>query len=365
MTSKLMPSAALLAKIVRPEQKKIINRVMKEVEIYEYMATKVPQQMTDECWVELLERKTLSARVQYLEFLAVRERRQARDKSTRRGTKEEVIAASEEQRQRYDDGGMGYGPELYQLLNNPLRNKKRVRHSEGMRVWESMRTDVPEVAIDLQHFSSMDSVSRSKVGKQIQYAISENFASRRPMPLSFYGYNMSNPAAAKLFERCVGYYNMEYTDQVVLPSFYNGTVADIKKSGKRVVYISNAARRMLDGPLKNDVYILCASKDTGRSALSSSRANNIPVYNLPIKKYVKWESGPQFLPLNNVVRILREVYLNYGDWETALRNNISNRHLMSYEARLEKNEMFIKKQGEKQRYREELLQLIQDGTRGL
>ncbi|KAK6053561.1 hypothetical protein COOONC_08933 [Cooperia oncophora] len=52
---------------------------------------------------------------------------------------------------------------------------------------------------------------------------------------------------------------------------------------------------------------------------------------LPIKKYVKWQKGPMYLPFPNILRIFREVHLSGGDWENALLNNISKRHLLSPE----------------------------------
>uniref|UniRef100_A0A1I8AUZ1 SAM-dependent MTase TRM10-type domain-containing protein n=1 Tax=Steinernema glaseri TaxID=37863 RepID=A0A1I8AUZ1_9BILA len=365
MTSKLLPSAAFLSKIVKPNSKKFVNKVMKEVEIFEYMGTKVPSTLSDSQWLELLKMPTLPERVSYLEFIAIKERKAERDATKPRGAKEEYQMKLEEQRRLYNEGGMGYGPDMYQLLSNPLRMKKRISHIESNRLLESVRTGVPEVVVDLQHFSNMPAHARNRMGLQLQYCISENFASRRPLPLSFYGYSMKKSEDVKFIEKCVGYYNTEYQNQIVLPEFHDGPVADLKKSGKRVVYISSASRRVLDGPLKDDVYILCAAKDLGRSALASSRINNIPAYSLPIKRYVKWESGPQFLPLNNTMRILREVYLNNGDWSSALHKNISQRHLLSHEERMEKNEIHMKKQNEKKRQRDELLELIRDGVRGL
>uniref|UniRef100_A0A914V5I2 SAM-dependent MTase TRM10-type domain-containing protein n=1 Tax=Plectus sambesii TaxID=2011161 RepID=A0A914V5I2_9BILA len=47
----------------------------------------------------------------------------------------------------------------------------------------------------------------------------------------------------------------------------------------------------------------------------------------------RWEVGGRSLPLNTVLRILRDVYTLRGDWRTALLKNISQRCLKPLESR--------------------------------
>ncbi|TKR82753.1 hypothetical protein L596_016433 [Steinernema carpocapsae] len=114
-----------------------------------------------------------------------------------------------------------------------------------------------------------------------------------------------------------------------------------------------------------DVYVLAAVKDQGGVGFASSRLNEIPAYRLPIHRYVEWKSGTQTLPVNNIARILREVYSNGGDWSTALHKNISVDRLRSVEEKMEMRAKFVKSLQAKKRNFDELVAVIQEATKGL
>lgn len=56
----------------------------------------------------------------------------------------------------------------------------------------------------------------------------------------------------------------------------------------------------------------------------------------PIRKYIRWQSGPIYIPFVNMIRIFSYVSESGGDWATALRSNISLRYLRTMEERIEK-----------------------------
>ncbi|KAK6026466.1 hypothetical protein OSTOST_07577 [Ostertagia ostertagi] len=163
-------------------------------------------------------------------------------------------------------------------------------------------------------------------------------------------------------KRCVGFYGGQYTHQTVLPDFTSKGVKEVYPD-ENVVYISRHARDMIDGPLDVGAIALCVSKDTAREALGAARRGRMRAVRLPIKKYVKWQKGPMYLPFPNIVRIFREVHLSGGDWESALLNNISKRHLMTPEeqeaqAQIERTN----RRKIRQREKDELIQTIREAT---
>ena len=62
----------------------------------------------------------------------------------------------------------------------------------------------------------------------------------------------------------------------------------------------------------------CRSENT-----SSERAYNRNLHHENAACFFRWESGPMFLPLTGIQKVLYEVSKTGGDWESALRSNIS------------------------------------------
>lgn len=322
----LKPSASF-EKSLTKELKKTYEKTLKEFEIFVYMGRFVPNKMSDEEWKQSLECKSLNDKIGYWEYLAVtarREQRKTRNNSTRQERYKEVLS---EQQRKYDDGGMGYGPEMYQLISNPMRNQKRVNNIEGAKVFASMSGDSPRIALDLQYIDEMNRRDSAELGNQMQYCISENFAAKNPLVLDFVN-SPSQKFLEQWLQKSVGYYTGSYTNQTILPDFSTKGIKDHYGSSANTIYISSNARDVLDGPLTADVIGICVTMGRNREALSAARRSKIRAYRLPIHRYVKWKSGPQILPFPNLLNVLREVSASGGDWSRALHNNISRRHLL-------------------------------------
>lgn len=74
-----------------------------------------------------------------------------------------------------------------------------------------------------------------------------------------------------------------------LPSVYKGNPFLDKTANrdKEIVYISRYAKDSLDGPLKNDVYILPVTFDRKRESLAGARSGGFRLMSIPFKKYVE------------------------------------------------------------------------------
>ncbi|CAI5444889.1 unnamed protein product [Caenorhabditis angaria] len=127
-----------------------------------------------------------------------------------------LTISSTKQQQKYDNGEMRYGPGLYQFLQNPMRNKKKIHHIEGNKIYESMRANMPKIALDLQFIETMKPSHRAELGNQMQYMLSENFAAKTPLLLDFV--NLPNEQFVENWmAKSIGYYGGMYCDQTILP----------------------------------------------------------------------------------------------------------------------------------------------------
>ncbi|KJH48117.1 putative tRNA (guanine-N(1)-)-methyltransferase [Dictyocaulus viviparus] len=346
-----------------------IKEMIKELEIYAYMGNFVPKSLSDENWFRrkivyslLNTTDSVAERVSFLEYLAIKQSRKERDQLKKNSKHNEYLALIEAQKHVFEQGGMGYGPELYQLIHNPMRNHKKIHLIQGARVLSALRcNDRPKIALDLQYMFKQKQRIRSVLGNQMQYIISENLESRTPFPISFVNFPITEDSQ-KWLHQCVGFYGGQYTHQTILPDFTEKGVKETYPEGE-IVYISRHAVNVLDGPLNVDVVVLCISMDMERDSLGAARRSRIRAVRLPIQKYVKWQQGPMHLPFPNIMRILREVYQSGGDWRTALLNNISRRHLLSVEERQTEAEL-AKTNRRKIRLREkqELIRSIREAT---
>lgn len=155
--------------------------------------------------------ETVAERVSFLEFVAVKQRREEKDRMKKNARKEEFASKLDEevqysstvvsspqvfpgilQKEKFERGEMGYGPDLYQLINNPMRNRKstvpsgllrslpekyfcpsEINITQGSRVLSTLRVDeAPKIAFDLQYMFKEKPRIQSELGNQMQYVIS-------------------------------------------------------------------------------------------------------------------------------------------------------------------------------------------------
>ncbi|KAL6725631.1 hypothetical protein Aduo_007670 [Ancylostoma duodenale] len=358
----LMPSENVWKAAPFKHHKKLKD-IINELEIYAYMGTYIPKYLSDDDWFRLLNTtESVGERVSFLEYVAIKQRRQEKDKKKKSDKQERFLAELQKEKEKFERGEMGYGPDLYQLIHNPMRNRKKIQAAQGARIVSALRcNERPKIAFDLQYMFNEKHRIQSELGNQMQYVISENLDSRTPWHMSFVNFPNTEDSQ-KWLEKSVGFYGGLYTHQTVLPDF---TEKGVKETfpDEEVVYISRHARETLDGPLNVGAIALCVSMDTAREALGAARRGRIRAVRLPIKKYVKWQQGPMYLPFPNIMRIFRHVHRSGGDWETALLNNISKRHLMTPEEKeQEAQQEKMNRRKIRQRERNELIRTICEAT---
>ncbi|CAJ0942842.1 unnamed protein product, partial [Mesorhabditis belari] len=333
---RLKPMPDFLASL-SPAQQQTTERIYEEVKLYAYLGQYVPQQLSSAEWKTLLELEDLSKRIEFLWFLAIKQRREQRDFEKR--DPDEIASKIKKRRQELDEvahkaisGEMVYGPMGFQEIGNPFRRKQRVRHICGARLAAALRIQRPIVGFDMQFLDKWDKMETSSIGKMLNFALTDNVMSPTTFDLRFFNLPKGEKTN-KFFQIHLNSYFADKQDQTILPELSQNGAHEALKDAKTIVYLSRYARRYIDGPLSADAYVICASFDNERESVGASRRLGKKVYaaSLPIDKYLKWERGSKALPLNNVFRILQEVHASAGDWESALRNNIARHHFSSPE----------------------------------
>ncbi|KHJ83725.1 hypothetical protein OESDEN_16573, partial [Oesophagostomum dentatum] len=209
--------------------------------------------------------ETVGDRVSFLEYIAIKQRRQERDKQRKNSKQEKFLAEFEKEKEKFLRGEMGYGPDLYQLVHNPMRNRKKIHAAQGARMASAMRVNErPKIALDLQYMFKEKHRVQSELGNQMQ----KIWTRGHHCHLSFVNFPNTEDSQ-KWLEKSVGFYGGLYTHQTILPDFTHKGVKETFPD-EEVVYISRHARDVLDGPLNVGAIALCVSMDTAREALGAA-----------------------------------------------------------------------------------------------
>ncbi|KAI6209623.1 SAM-dependent MTase TRM10-type domain-containing protein [Aphelenchoides besseyi] len=301
------PSASFLSKFAKNSQVlRLIERYKKEFEIFSYLSDRVPTSLCDNDWQKMLETRSCEERVKLWDFIAVKQTREQFD-ITRRKTRREMAQ------------NLMKDQLIFKLvLGNELLIDQRQCSVYALR-------DQPTIALDLQFVSEELLATRRQLAKHTMYFISENrWQHKRPFPLCLINANQEDPLVKGFIDE-LGFFNRQTKATDFLPDLHHKNPF---AGQKEVIYISRHSRDILDGPLKHDTYIVPVTYDAKQQSLGAARKANIRPLALPIRKYVKWEFGPMFLPLTNIQRVLATVSKTGGDWSRALHENISRRHLI-------------------------------------
>uniref|UniRef100_A0A0N4ZQ67 SAM-dependent MTase TRM10-type domain-containing protein n=1 Tax=Parastrongyloides trichosuri TaxID=131310 RepID=A0A0N4ZQ67_PARTI len=307
------------------------ERLIQQVQIYEYMTSHFLKRWTDERAKELfLLRNNTSEIAKTLKFFSMTDLKKLKDEENSKNDVdyEEIEKLKKEQETLYNKGLNGYGPGLMELISNPLRSKKTLNLFHYGKLLANMRTNsTPEFVFDFSQTWDNEKVSIPKIlGRQFQYIMSENKESPNPWPMNFVGYKKEH-IGAQAFRKNIGTFETSHPDQMILPDLDPRVPHNYIPKDKKVIYISMKSRKYIDGPLDADYYVINANMDHKRESLIMARRAGTEAYALPVKKYVKWQSGPMIIPFFNMVNILKQVFENHGDWKTALEANIARRHL--------------------------------------
>ncbi|CAJ0565767.1 unnamed protein product, partial [Mesorhabditis spiculigera] len=331
----LQPTPEFLASL-DAKRKKHVEKLLEELKLYVYMANKVPRKMTPRDWEQYsneLKLPTLQKRVQFLEFIAVKQRRRYKDELKEQQRKEanvEKYKQADEAEKRIAAGEYRTGLGGYTLIQNP--NAKRMSAVIGSRFYAATRSDRPIIGLDLQ-FLRDPQVSHGQMMRQAGMFVAEELETTYPLNMRIFN---KPPNIDDLLKKHLGEFMSSYQDQKFLPPLSSAPLLETFADCRKIVYISKHARKMLEGPLDADAYILPVTFDQRKESIGafrellnqvSRRGKHLPPLDVdirffPLEKYMKLY-GSRYVPIQSAGRIFKEVYTSRGDWKSALFNHIS------------------------------------------
>ncbi|CAG9537419.1 unnamed protein product [Cercopithifilaria johnstoni] len=341
--TKLEPSPEFLSSL-DSNSRQLLDKIMAEVEIMEWMMPHPPSILRDKQWEKLMTIEKTENRVAYLRAYAKHVFRDEMREAKKKAIVDLRNALLNFQRAKFDAGAMGYGPTMYELISSNMeRNARRIKHIEGAAIWRTLRlNEKPRLVLDCQFIAEKFDDFSSRLITQLEYIIQENFRRREPFDLSIVNYNENNPnceAVTKLLKT-------QYAHQTIMPLHTDGDVVDLYNK-EDIIYVAKWAKQVIQTPLNNKVYVICLGRDN-RLPLGAARKRGCRTARIPFNEHFKLYNF-HFLPFTSVVRVLHEVYQTGGDWHTAILNGISRRYFipqednisrtMSTQARLKNEEL--------------------------
>uniref|UniRef100_A0A0N5CBH7 SAM-dependent MTase TRM10-type domain-containing protein n=1 Tax=Strongyloides papillosus TaxID=174720 RepID=A0A0N5CBH7_STREA len=305
-----------------------VNRFLKWMQIYEYRADKFITQLNEDRANQLLFLRDnpveLTRSLRFHSYHDYMDEIKKQEKENEKIKSELLIAKKQE---LFDKGLNVYGTGFMNLILGNQGSKESINHHYSGKLCAAMRLDdSPQLVFDLSQSWAEGKMAASKMlGKQMSNIYYENKSSREPWQIHYVGYN-PNILSARYFKKAFSVFSSNHQEQHILPTIDTRLPHEYIPKDKKVVYLSLRSRKYLDGPLDADYYVINANMDHKRESLVMGMRAGVETYAIPVKKYIKWQSGPLYLPFLNTYRIFKQVYRNGGDWKEALNDNISKRH---------------------------------------
>ncbi|VBB26936.1 unnamed protein product [Acanthocheilonema viteae] len=323
--TKLKPSPEFLSSL-DTNSRQLIDKIVAEVEIMEWMMPHPPSILRDKQWEKLMTIEKTEDRVAYLRAYAKHVFRDEMREAKRKAIVDSRNALLNFQRAKFDAGAMGYGPTMHELIiSNMERNARRIKHIEGAAMWRTLRLkEKPRLVMDCQFIAEKFDDFSSRLATQLEYIIQENLRRREPFDLSIVNYDENNPNCQDVTKLL----KTQYAHQTILPLHTDKDVVDLYNK-EDIIYIAKWAKQVIRTPLNNEVYVICLGRDN-RLPLGAARKRQCRTARIPFNEHFKLYNF-HFLPFTSVVRVLHEVYQTGGDWHTAILNGISRRYFIPQE----------------------------------
>uniref|UniRef100_A0A915DG77 Uncharacterized protein n=1 Tax=Ditylenchus dipsaci TaxID=166011 RepID=A0A915DG77_9BILA len=307
----ICPSAYFMATKVAGNQKLLqqLAKVQKEYQIYEYFADIKPIYLHDQHWEKMLFNiPHLSDRLNYM-----------RDQGER---DQQTIA----QKKKYEEGGMGYGPSLYNLYKEePHRDDENCVLVGSKMASALIVKDMPRIVFDLKYVAQYDTTDikfGSTFRKDFLHAVNLNYT----LPRSF----QVEIVHVRQLQKDLEY---DYPNIICHPVIHKDNPyrysSSLTDHSKKVVYMSKYAQEMIDGPLDAGTYIFPVIPDLNRETAGVDQEGNYRVMRLPIDKYLRWNKGYKLLHLDEMLGTFSDV-ASGDSWRDALFRHVPREDRLEY-----------------------------------
>ncbi|KAI1715801.1 mitochondrial ribonuclease P protein 1 like protein [Ditylenchus destructor] len=360
--SRIQPSSILMAKIGnQTAMQKLIERIGKEYEVFEYFYHHPPKHLENRDWEQMLNLRDTYERVHFWSFLSKKQYRREKDENRQNERSAWHRAYTEEQDKKHEAGGMGYARHLHWLY----RSQYETRFADaGRSVSPYIVGDMPQLAFDMQYVLRARHIQKNIISNQLAYTIIENVQNfRRSFPVDIVNADVdSNPNMARFFGNIDLFKKTHPIERLVLPEIKadnpHQSTSDSDPT-QQVVYISRYAREMLDGPLIHKAYVIPFTFDNQRETLEAPYTGRYRMMCLPLDKYLKVVSGTKYVPFVEILRIFGEV-ANGSTWCKAIANHVPVRKLIPPSERSPDMAGLYKTRMEKKNSELEMAQIILD-----
>uniref|UniRef100_A0A915CFB8 SAM-dependent MTase TRM10-type domain-containing protein n=2 Tax=Parascaris univalens TaxID=6257 RepID=A0A915CFB8_PARUN len=364
----VLPSREFVASLKRNYERDKLARLLSEMEVIFEISAEVPRTLSDNDWQlyfnlqDVSERERFLARLYAEQLNAIRIAQQRAESAVAR---QKIL---EEQQIRHDRGEMVYAPRFHTYFD--IRGsffRRLIDCMYGCRLLAAERCDElpPRLIIDCRFLHQFSDNYQSRFIRQIQKLHDANWFSRNPFHISVanlladdqlahyikrYWLFLCGPTRLRTDEEndfTQIYEELDadlhdssnsissevgFTPHPFIPTISSRSIRDNLPDDVRddeIAYISWTAPRLLDGPLTNyKAIVICSSYDLQpwSSSLSAARADRLTPYRIPFDRYVKWERGRKIMPIDITANIIRSVYVNDGDWKSAILENVPEYH---------------------------------------
>ncbi|CAH1396336.1 unnamed protein product [Nezara viridula] len=317
---------------------KKLKVLMLEVEVMRQEGQRVPSELTNEKWKELLALPSRSQRIKQLVFWCTIEKKKMsrmKKKEQQRSEREADMDATSEDRKKTDHIYYGFGGStiflrIYDSTIDYYMNQKLIR---AMMFGQKL-------VIDCSYDEHMTPKEAALCAKQLTYLFAENRLSDDPFDLYFCNADKNS----KLIQRLTKYIPTVHDETFPLNITKNSYMDLFPK--EQLVYLTPHCRENLKTFSHDDIYIIGAMVDKVNNdplSLGKAKALGLRMARLPLDVHLDWGIGTKSLTLNQVQAILLDIK-KYGDWNKALQH-VPKRKLKKNEEenKSKKNFHYLKK----------------------
>uniref|UniRef100_A0A914E8N0 SAM-dependent MTase TRM10-type domain-containing protein n=1 Tax=Acrobeloides nanus TaxID=290746 RepID=A0A914E8N0_9BILA len=306
-----------------------LERLLKEVEVFEYFSNKVPSKIEDKFWLRLMSTDNLRYRVTLLNSIGENQflsRSKTIDKDINETLVTGKLIREMERMKAVSQINEIYRTHTFELKDPETQKIIGAKNCQAIRL-----NDLPHIYLDFQSFDTMNPAWKSRLAIQAGLSIYENCIAPLTLPLSLVSFNPRIINTKSFIEKYCPMYLNHKKDSMVLPDIYQDFPRDLIENPDEVAYITNSGGQMLDGPLTKKAYIIPMYLESQMQSNGNARRMGINTYSFPLLKYIKWRSGSKSLSRPTMVNILRDVIHSGGDWYWALHKNIPIHSMRSRE----------------------------------
>ncbi|KAK9502174.1 hypothetical protein O3M35_012757 [Rhynocoris fuscipes] len=288
---------------------KKLKIIMLEVEVLRQSGGRVPEKMSTERWIDVVNMKSKSQRFKQLAFWWLNEKRREGDKEKKvikRAVREESLKNINKENGHiyYGFGGSTIFLRVYDSTIDRWKNSRLI---------QAMQFN-PTLVIDCGYEQHMNTAELNNCAKQLVYVFSENRSHDQPFNLYLCNASRENRLLRTLNKLIPTLYDDDFPLNITANSY-----TDIFPKEK-LVYLTPHCNEELKQFNDDDIYIIGAMVDkTNQEPLSLAKAKSeqVRMAKLPLDRYLDWGIGTKSLTINQCLKIMLDVRVS-GDWEKAL-----------------------------------------------